>query len=52
MTAGDHSPIWGSVLTRELVDGWTDEQVADLVADLDRAVMLTIQDHEARRADG
>lgn len=45
------SPIWGSVLTRELVEGWTDEEVADLVADLDLTVMITIQDHEARRAD-
>lgn len=50
MTAG--SSIWGSFITREFVEDWTDEEVADLVADLDLTVMLTIQDHEARRADG
>lgn len=46
------APIWGSILTRELVADWTDDEVAELVADLDRVVMLTVQDHEARRADG
>lgn len=49
MTAGDQAPIWGSVLVRELVEGWTDDEVADLCNDLDQIVMLTIADHEARR---
>jgi hypothetical protein len=35
-----------------MVEGWTDEEVADLVADLDRIVMVTVEDHEAQRARG
>lgn len=53
MTSVDGAaPIWGSIITRELVSGWSDDEVERLVADLNEIVMLTYRDHEARRADG
>lgn len=42
-------PIWGSILTKELVDGWADAEIEALCSDLDDAVMRVIQDHEQRR---
>lgn len=42
-------PIWGSIITEELVAGWTDAEIEALCADLDEAVMHVIQDHEQRR---
>lgn len=42
-------PIWGSILTKELVDGWTDSEIEALCSDLDDAVMHIVQDHEQRR---
>lgn len=41
--------IWGSLLTRESVEGWTEEEIIALCTDLNNAVMHIIQDHEQRR---
>ena len=46
----DERTIWGSVITSDLVEGWTEDEVAALVADLDNAVMQVVTDHEGRRA--
>jgi len=50
MSDDEQDPIWQSALVAELVEGWTDDEIADLCNDLDQAVMLTIADHEARRS--
>jgi hypothetical protein len=42
-------PIWGSVLTKELVAGWSDDEIQALCVALDDAVMSVIQDHEHQR---
>lgn len=46
----DERAVWGSVITSDLVDGWTGEEIAALVADLDNAVMQIVTDHEGQRA--
>lgn len=46
----DERAVWGSVITSDLVDGWTEEEIAALVADLDNAVMQIVTDHEGQRA--
>ena len=46
----DEQAIWGSIITSDLVQGWTDEEIAALVVDLDNAVMQIVTDHEGRRA--
>jgi len=50
MSGDERDPIWRSAVVAEMVEGWTDDEIADLCNDLDRAVMLTVADHEARRA--
>jgi len=49
MSGDERDPIWRSAVVAEMVEGWTDDEIADLCNDLDRAVMLTVADHEARR---
>lgn len=41
--------IWSLILTKELVDGWTDAEIEALCSDLDNVVMHVIQDYQQRR---
>ena len=36
--------IWQSTITKDMVEGWSDDEIALLIADLDDAVMMTCQD--------
>lgn len=37
--------VWQSSVTKEMVEGWDDNELEMLIADLDDAVMATLQDH-------
>jgi len=50
MSGDEQDPIWRSAVVAEMVEGWSDAEITALCDDLDRAVMLTVADHEARRA--
>ena len=43
---GPNTVIWKSVVTKEMVEGWSDDEIEMLVTDLDDAVMATLQDYE------
>jgi len=43
-------PVWQSTIWDYIVEGWSDAEITALCDDLDRAVMLAVADHEARRA--
>jgi hypothetical protein len=38
--------IWESKVTADMVAGWSNDEVELLIADLDDAVMLTLNDYE------
>ena len=37
--------VWGSSITKDMVDGWTPEEIEMLCADLDDAVQGTYDDY-------
>jgi len=40
--------IWQSTITEDMVEGFNENELELLIADLDDAVMATIQDYEVR----
>lgn len=37
--------VWQSTITRDMVEDWTDDEIAILIADLDDAVQMTCEDN-------
>lgn len=40
--------IWQATISADMVEGWTDNEIEHLIADLDDAVKLTYEDWELR----
>jgi hypothetical protein len=42
----DNDIVWKSEVTRDMVKGWSDDEIDLLIADLDDSVMLVIEDYK------